>query len=78
MPSRRLASPLRAQLLELELIDEIDIHVAAILLGDGIRLYHNPGSEPIRLRRLDDPTPASAVRVRYRPTTTARIPDEKG
>ena len=59
------------------LIDEIDIHIAPILLGDGIRLYHNPGREPIRLHRLDDGDPASAVRVRYRPVTTARIPAEK-
>jgi dihydrofolate reductase len=56
-----------AQLLELGLIDEIDIHVAPILLGDGIRLYHRPGAAPIRLHRLDDPDPASAPRVRYRP-----------
>jgi len=63
-----------AQLLELGLIDEIDIHIAPILLGDGIRLYHNPGSEPIRLHRLDDGDPTSAVRVRYRPATTASIP----
>ena len=56
-----------AQLLELGLIDEVDIHVAPVLLGDGIRLYHNPG-KPIRLNRLDgDPT--STVRVRYRPAT---------
>jgi len=67
-----------AQLLELGLIDEIDIHIAPILLGDGIRLYHNPGSEPIRLHRLDDADPTSAVRVRYRPTTTARIPAKRG
>ena len=67
-----------AQLLELGLIDEIDIHIAPILLGDGIRLYHNPGSEPIRLHRLDDGDPASAVRVRYRPTTTASIPAWRG
>lgn len=59
-----------AQLLELGLIGEIDIHVAPILLGDGIRLYHNPASEPIRLRRLDG-DPASAVRVRYRPALTS-------
>src|SRR4249920_2778853 len=30
------------QLLELGLIDEIDLHIAPILLGDGIRLYENP------------------------------------
>lgn len=62
------------QLLELGLIDEIDIHIAPILLGQGIRLYNNPGSEPIRLHRLGEGDPTSAVRVRYRPTTTANTP----
>ena len=31
------------QLLELGLIDEIDLHIAPVLLGEGIRLYDNPG-----------------------------------
>lgn len=55
------------QLLERGLIDEIDLHIAPILLGDGIRLYDNPGAAPIRLDRLcvDDPT--AEVNVRYRP-----------
>ena len=57
------------QLLELGLIDEIDLHIAPVLLGEGIRLYDNPGSEPIRLHRLNDEDPSSAVDVRYRPTT---------
>jgi dihydrofolate reductase len=63
------------QLLEPALIDEIDLHSAPILLGEGIRLYDNPSSEPVHLHRLDgggDPT--LAVNVRYRPTTTAKIP----
>jgi dihydrofolate reductase len=63
-----------AQLLDLGLIDEIDIHIAPVLLGEGIRLYSNPGSEPIRLHRLGEGDPTSAVRVRYRPTVTAKIP----
>ena len=57
------------QLLQLGLVDEIDLHIAPILLGDGIRLYDNPGGEPIRLHRLGGSDPASAVDVRYRPTT---------
>lgn len=57
-----------AQLLELGLIDEIDIHIAPVLLGDGIRLYHNPGKAPIRLHRLDD-DPTLTARVRYRPSS---------
>jgi dihydrofolate reductase len=63
-----------AQLLDLGLIDEIDIHIAPILLGQGIRLYENPGSGPIRLHRLDTGDPRSTVRVRYRPIKPARIP----
>ena len=62
------------QLLELELIDEIDLHIAPILLGEGVRLYDNPGSEPIRLHRIGEGDPTSAVNVRYRPATTANIP----
>ncbi len=59
------------QLLELGLIDEIDLHIAPVLLGQGIRLYDNPGSQPIRLHRLGQDDPTSAVNVRYRPTTAA-------
>jgi len=64
------------QLLELGLIDEIDLHIAPILLGEGIRLYDNPGSTPIRLHRLDTDDPTSAVNVRYRPAATSKAPPE--
>ena len=57
-------------------IDEIDLHIAPVLLGDGIRLYDNPGREPIHLRRMGEADPKSEVNVRYRPTTTAKIPTE--
>jgi dihydrofolate reductase len=65
------------QLLELGLIDEIDeidLHIAPILLGQGIRLYDNPGGEPIRLHRVGEGDPTSAVNVRYRPITTVARP----
>jgi dihydrofolate reductase len=62
------------QLLELGLIDEIDLHIAPILLGEGIRLYDNPGVAPIGLHRVGAGDPTSAVNVRYRPITTAQIP----
>ena len=64
------------QLLELGLIDEIDLHIAPVLLGQGIRLYDNPGSAPIRLHRVGDGDPTSEVNVRYRPTKTAKTPTE--
>ena len=62
------------QLLDLGLIDEIDLHIAPVLLGEGIRLYDNPGAEPFRLHLVGQGDPTSAVNVRYRPITTAKIP----
>jgi dihydrofolate reductase len=62
------------QLLELGLIDEIDLHIAPILLGEGIRLYDNPGGKPIRLDRVGDGDPAAVVNVRYRPTPAGELP----
>jgi len=64
------------QLLELGLIDEIDLHIAPVLLGAGIRLYDSPGTGPLRLHRVGEGDPTSAVNVRYRPITTAKIPAE--
>jgi dihydrofolate reductase len=32
------------QVLEYGLIDAIDLHIAPVLLGDGIRLFDNPGA----------------------------------
>jgi dihydrofolate reductase len=55
------------QLLGKGLIDEIDLHIVPILLGDGIRLFDNPGGAPIRLDRVGAPDPTAAVNVRYRP-----------
>ena len=71
-----LSADIGRQLLERGLIDEIDLHIAPILLGEGLRLYDNPGSEPIHLHRIGEGDPTSAVNVRYRPTTTAKIPTE--
>ena len=66
------------QLIELGLIDEIALHIAPILLGHGIRLYDNPGSEPIRLNRLGTAHPTSAVNVRYRPIPSTNVPIQAG
>ena len=63
------------ELLELGLIDEIDLHVAPVLLGEGIRLCDNPGSEPIRLHRIGEGDPTPTVNVRYRPTHEGEDPD---
>lgn len=62
-----LSPSIGRQLLELGLIDEIDLHVAPLLLGAGIRLYDNPDSAPIRLHRLGPDDATRAVNLRYRP-----------
>ncbi|WP_280231697.1 dihydrofolate reductase family protein [Nocardia cyriacigeorgica] len=56
------------QLLERGLIDEIDIHIAPVLLGDGIRLFDNPGGTPIPLALANGDDPDAEVNLRYRPT----------
>jgi hypothetical protein len=48
--------------------------IAPILLGDGIRLYDNPGNEPIRLHVVGGENPTSVINAPYRPATTARSP----
>jgi dihydrofolate reductase len=55
-----------AQLLELGLVDEIDVHIVPVLLGDGIRLYDVPGGRMVRLER-DGDEPTLAASLRYRP-----------
>jgi dihydrofolate reductase len=59
------------QLLGRGLIDEIDLHVALVLLGDGIRLFDSPGGVPVRLELLGGDDPAAAVNVRYHPIPPA-------
>ncbi|MER6073674.1 dihydrofolate reductase family protein [Streptomyces sp. NPDC001817] len=55
------------QLLERGLIDEVDLHIVPVLLGDGIRLFHNPGGAPVRLELLNGGDHSAAVNLRYRP-----------
>ncbi len=62
-----LSPTIGRQLLELGLIDEIDLHIAPVLLGDGVRLFDNPGGSPVRLELTNGETPPVAVNVRYRP-----------
>jgi dihydrofolate reductase len=55
------------QLLERGLIDEIDLHIAPVLLGGGIRLFDNPGGSPVRLELQNGDDRTAAVNVRYHP-----------
>jgi dihydrofolate reductase len=53
------------QLLERGLLDEIDLHVLPVLLGDGVRLYDNPGGSPVPLVLVNG-DPAEEINLRYR------------
>lgn len=64
-----LSASIGRQLLERGLIDEIDLHVVPVLLGDGIRLFDNPGGAPIELELLNDHDRVNVINVRYRPVT---------
>ena len=55
------------------LIDEIDLHIAPVLLGDGIRLFDNPGGAPVRLELRNGDDPTAAVNVRYHPIATRAV-----
>lgn len=59
-----------AQLLERGLIDEIDLHIVPVLLGDGIRLFDNPGGTPVRLELLNGDDRSAVVNMRYHPVAT--------
>lgn len=54
------------QALELGLLDEFDLHIAPVLLGDGVRLYEAPGGTPVPLSRADGTR--SVVDVRLEPS----------
>ncbi|HEY8472672.1 MAG TPA: dihydrofolate reductase family protein [Natronosporangium sp.] len=64
-----LSADIGRQLLQLGLIDEIDLHIAPVLLGQGVRLYEYLGGNPIYLHRVGADDPTAAISVRYRPVS---------
>ena len=62
-----LSPTIGRQLLELGLVDVIDLHISPVLLGDGIRLFDNPGGSPIRLKLGNGDDPMAEVNLRYLP-----------
>jgi dihydrofolate reductase len=54
------------QCLQAGLLDEIHIHLAPVLLGDGIRLFDHPGTGPITLEKLLVVDTPDVTHVRYR------------
>jgi dihydrofolate reductase len=47
-------------------LDEIVIHVMPVLLGAGVRLYHAPGTKPVRMTLLDRTETRRPTDLRFR------------
>ena len=60
-----LGANIARQCLEAGLLDEIIIHVAPVLVGDGVRLFERSGSEPVRLERISSVEEGETTVLRY-------------
>jgi dihydrofolate reductase len=70
-----LSPSIGTQLLDRGLIDEIDLHIAPVLLGDGIRLFDRPGGKPLYLNRVGAADPTAELDVRYRVAVAPVTPE---
>jgi dihydrofolate reductase len=60
-----LGANIARQCLEKGLLDEIIVHVAPILLGDGVRLFERAGGEPVELRPISSVDEGGTTALRY-------------
>jgi dihydrofolate reductase len=47
------------------LADELYLHIAPILLGEGVRLFEHLGDEAIRLRKISSLDAEDAIHLRF-------------
>ena len=55
-----------AQVLDAGLLDEIVVHLAPLLLGDGVRLYGSPGAPRVPLVRVELGASGALTSMRFR------------
>jgi dihydrofolate reductase len=53
---------------EAGLLDEILVHIAPVLLGDGVRLFERPGGTPVQLEPVSSVTEGETTVLRYAPS----------
>lgn len=65
-----LGANVARQCLEADVLDEIIVHVAPVLVGDGVRLFERPGGEVVRLERVSsmDEGETTVLRCALRPS----------
>lgn len=60
-----LGADIARQCLEAELLDEVLIHVAPVLLGDGVRLFQRPAGAPVKLIPVSSSTEGETTVLRF-------------
>jgi dihydrofolate reductase len=63
-----LGADVARQCLEAGLVDEILVHLAPVLLGDGVRLFERPASAPVKLEKIGVAETGQATQLRFRVT----------
>lgn len=53
---------------EAGLVDEIAVHLAPVLLGDGVRFYKSTGQGPIGLEKISIAEPGQWIGLHFRVT----------
>ena len=60
-----LGANIARQCLEEGLLDEIIVHVAPVLVGDGVRLFERAGGEPVKLDPISSSDEGGTTVLRY-------------
>ena len=60
-----LGASIARQCLEAGLLDEVIVHVAPVLVGDGVRLFDRPGGEPVKLDPISAIDEGGMTALRY-------------
>jgi dihydrofolate reductase len=60
-----LGANIARQCLEKELLDEIIVHIAPVLIGDGVRLFDRAGGEPVKLEPISSIDEGDMTVLRY-------------
>jgi dihydrofolate reductase len=60
-----LGASVARQCVEAGLLDEIIVHVAPVLVGDGVRLFERAGGATVRLERISSVDEGETTVLRY-------------
>lgn len=61
-----LGANVARQCVEAGLLDEIIVHIAPVLVGDGTRFFERPGGQPIKLEPISSVVEGDTTVLRYR------------